>query len=542
MTRIGRREALTWLMAGAALPVLGGCASGSVRTPITSSGLDLLYYADTLDARAPGLAVVPRTRLGAATRIGQAPWLTGSDARAAFPGQASLAPLLDAELGPVETGGYAVLGALLERLRNESGQHNCLTLENGQCWNGSGLAYLTQGTSGLQGSELLGAEARVSSDERVLWPQQADGLYRQWGRPVLGAGLGTPGVQSIARFERAGVQIAVIGITDPYALDQPNTLSQWFEALRPSLDEARKQADLVIALADVGTGPGLWLAERLDQVDLVLCARGQDLWPRQIDVRQPSGRRVPLVLAGSRACGAFRIRCQSTAQGWQFNAVFHPAFANALDGAGLQAAAGLQATLTAQRASHAGWLDQPLAKAPEPLWRRDVRAGSWDRLIHQALADGYENGVLLPGLRYDVPLRQGQAITREHLLCLTGSHPAAVREVPAGQLQRVLENAAEQLFGDPAILDNSQDLPRLLGQPWQVAYSPSGQRVSGLEPLERVRTFTLGAQAGGEPLWQHLEAYLRNRPATWQLAELSLPRMSYVQGHPGWHPAPGALA
>lgn len=530
-------------MAGAALPLLGGCASGSKRPAASTSRLDLLYYADTLDARAPGLAVVPQTRLGSATRTGQAPWLTGPDARAAFPAQAGYAPLLDAALGPVETGGYAVLGALLERLRNESGPHNCLTLENGQCWNGSGLAYLTHGGAGVQGSELLGAEVRVSSDERVLWPQQAAGLYRQWGRPVLGAGLKTPGVQSIARFERAGVQIAVVGIPDPYALDQSATLSQWFDALRLSLDEARKQADLVIALADVGTGPGMWLAERLEQVDLLLCARGQDLWPRQIDVRQASGRQVPLILAGNRACGAFRIRCHSTAQGWQFDSIFHPAFASTLDAQGLQAAAGLQATLTAQRVSHAGWLDQPLAKAPEPLWRRDVRAGSWDRLIHQALAENYaDGGVLLPGLRYDVPLRKGQTITREHLLCLTGSHPAAVREAPAGQLQRVLENAAEQLFGSLAMLDNSQDLPRLLGQPWQVAYSPAGHRVSGLEPLQQVRTFTLGPMADGEPLWQRLEAYLRNQPADWQLAEWSLPHMSFVQGHPGWHPAHGKLA
>ncbi|WP_407293803.1 lipoprotein UxpA [Stutzerimonas zhaodongensis] len=542
MTSMGRRQVLAWLMAGAAIPALGGCATGAAKPLRGSSRLDLLYYADTLDARAPSLFVAPQTRLGAAARIGQAPWLTGASARAAFAGQQSLAPMLDAALGPVETGGYAVLGALLERLRNEVGPQNCLTLENGQCWNGSGLAYLTQGASGVQGSELLGADVRVSSDERALWPQQAGGLYKQWGRPVLAAGLEAPGTQSIAFFERAGVQIAVVGITDPYAVDQTRSLSQWYESMRSQLDEARRQADLVVALADVGTGPGLWLAERLEQVDLVLCARGQDLWPRQIDVRQVSGRHVPVVLAGSRACGAFRIRCDSTPQGWRFAAEFHPAFAESLSAADRLIQARLQSTLQSQRASHAGWLDQTLAHAPEPMWRRDVRGGSWDRLIHQALAEDYGGGVLLPGLRYDAPLRRGQAITREHLLSLTGSHPAVVREAPAAQLQRVLENAAEQLFGDPVILDNSQDLPRLLGRSWQVAYSPSGQRVSGVETMERLRTFTLGAQTEGKPLWQYLEAYLREQPGSWHLPELALPRLTYVQGHPGWHPAQGAPA
>ncbi|EWC43289.1 hypothetical protein [Pseudomonas stutzeri] len=538
MAGMGRRQVLGWLSAGMAASWLSGCASSAGR-PASGASVDLLYVADTLDARQPGLPVVPRTRLGPASRIGQAPWITGPSARIALARHTALAPLLDASFASVETGGYAVLGALLERLRAEAGEGNSLVLENGQCWNGSGLAYLTQGQSGLQGSRLLGSEVRVSSDERVLWPAQAAGLYRQWERPVLGAGLPEGlGTRPLALFERGGARIAVVGITDPYAADQMGSLVQWFDALQPALNQAREQADLVIALADVGTGPGLWLAERLTQVDLVLCARGQDLWPEPIEVRQASGRQVPLLLAGSRACGTFRIRCRAEARGWVFQTDFHPAFAERLDAAGRQRAAHLQGELQAQRASHAGWLDQPLARAPEPLWRRDVRGGSWDRLIHQALAEGYAGSVLLPGLRYDSPLRQGQAITREHLLSLTGSHPAPLLERPTRQLGQVLENAAEQLFGDPLILDNSRDLPRLLGQPWQIAYSPAGRRMLDVEAqAEQCRTFGLGpGEEAGQPLWQHLEAFLRQRPADWQLAELTLPEMLYVQGHPGWHP------
>lgn len=533
-----RREALKWLAAGASVTLLGGCASGRPMGGSARS-LELVYYADTLDARQPGLPVVPRTRLGAASRIGQAPWLTGSSARAMFPQNAAFAALLDADMAPVETGGYAVLGALIERLRVQAGGERCLVLENGQCWNGSGLAMLTQGASGLQGSLLLGADVRVSSDERVLWPEQAAGLYRQWGRPVLGSGLNLPGVQPMARFQRAGVEIAVVGVSDPYASDYSGTLAQWFESLQPVLGEARREADLLILLADVGSGPARWLAERLPQVDIVLAARGQDLWPQAIEVVQVSGRRVPLLLVGSRACGAFHLQAERTGDGWRFEARFHPAYAGLLDAQGQQHQARLEQTLHEQRRAHTDWLDQPLAKAPEALWRRDVRGGSWDRLIYQALAEGYEGGVLLPGLRYDVPLRSGQTITREHLIGLSGSHPAAVREVAAQALPQVLENAAEQLFGDPVLLDNSQDLPRLFGQRWQVDYSPGGKRVQADALPPRLRTFALGRQNGGQALWQWLEAFLRERPADWQLPSVQLPELRYVQGHPGWHPARG---
>ncbi|QBF25436.1 lipoprotein UxpA [Pseudomonas tructae] len=536
-----RREVLNWIGVGATAPLLTACAGLGATSAGNTAPLDLLYFADTLDARQAGKPVVPATRLGPVTHLGQAPWMTGASARQA---RAELNPLLDASLAEgVQTGGYAVLAALLEQLRQAAGADNCLTLENGQGWNGSGLAYLTQGASGVEGSELLASQVRVSSDERVLWPQRCAGLYRQYGQAVLGAGLAAEqsaalGVVPFTVVRRSGVRVAVVGITDPYAQDQKASLKQWYQSLLPAFEQARGQADLVVALADVGTGPGLWLAERLSDADLLLCARGQDFWPEPIAVLQASGKRVPVLFAGNRASGAFQVRCQRTAGQWQFNARFHPAFASSLTPTAQARAAQLRGLLAQQRAGHAAWLDQPLARAPQALWRRDTRGGSWDRLLHQALAADSDYPVLLPGLRYDSPLAAGQAITREHLISLTGSYPAPVVEAPARQVEQVLENAAEQLFGDPLLLDNSQDLPRWLGQPWQLSYSPTGKRVSGLsEALGQCRTFGLQyASNVGEPLWQRVEAWLARQPADWQLPALQLPQLRYVQGHPGWHP------
>ncbi|MBX8542781.1 lipoprotein UxpA [Pseudomonas cichorii] len=549
MASMARRDVLGWMAAGAMAPLLSACSSLQYRGSLASgSYVDLLYVADTLDARQPGKPVVTATHLGPATRIGQAPWITGSNARVHAPDQTSLNSLLDASLSQhVETGGYPVLGALLQRFRSEAGEGNSLTLENGQCWNGSGLAYLTQGKSGVQGSALLGTEVRVSSDERLLWPQHCAGLYRQFGHPVLGADLAADagqrlGTEAVAFFRRGGIRMAVVGITDPYARDQKLSLKQWHDSLQPALERARADTDLVIALADVGTGPGIWLAERLPQIDMVLCARGQDLWPQPVEIMQASGKRVPVILGGTRASGAFRIRCQQVEGQWQFTARFHPALESTLTAADQVQAQRIRQLTQQQRAAHAGWLDEPLGRAPENLWRRDVRGGSWDRLLHEALAERPDSSVLLPGLRYDSPLAQGQMITREHLISLTGSYPAPVVNVPAKQVPRVLENVAEQMFGDMLLLDNSQDLPRWMGQSWEVTYSAGGKRINGVgEPAGQCRTFGLGFDAqAGQPLWQHLEAWLRERPADWRIAPLQLPGMRYVQGHPGWHPRESA--
>lgn len=543
MRNIGRREVMSWMGIGALAPMLSACSGFATPRQGGQSELELLYFADTLDARQPSQAVVPATRLGPVSHLGRAPWISGRNAHQA---RSELNPLLDSRLADgVSTGGYAVLGALLGELRQRHGAERCLTLENGQGWNGSGLAYLTQGESGAQGSQLLGSDVRVSSDERVLWPQRCSGLYRQFARPVLGAGLAEEqaralGTEQFTVFRRAGVRVAVVGVTDPYAADQKASLKQWYQALLPVFEDAREQADLVIALADVGTGPGLWLAERLGDADLLLCARGQDFWPAPIEVLQSSGRRVPVVLGGCRASGAFHIGCQRQAGQWTFVARFHPAFEQLLSPAGQSQAAHLRAQLQGQRAAHAGWLDQPLAKAPQALWRRDSRGGSWDRLLHQALSDDGQMQVLLPGLRYDSPVAAGQAITRDQLISLTGGYPAPIVEAPIKPLESVLENAADQLFGDPLLLDNSQDLPRWQGQAWQVNYSPTGKRVSGLTPPEGMcRSLSLVADVNanaGEPLWQRVEAWLAKQPVDWQLPALHLPTVRYVQGHPGWHP------
>ena len=206
----------------------------------------------------------------------------------------------------------------------------------------------------MQGSQLLGSEARVSSDERVLWPQRSAALYRQSGAVTLAAGLAheqrqSLGLEPLQVFERGGARIAVVGVTDPYAQDQKGSLKQWYQSLLPTFEQARREADLVVAMADVGTGPGLWLAERLVEADVLLCARGQDLWPVPVQATQASGRRVPVLFAGCRGSGAFRLRCQQVAGLWQFDGQFFPAFARYLSPAAQMRASQLQGELREQR-------------------------------------------------------------------------------------------------------------------------------------------------------------------------------------------------
>lgn len=556
----GRRQLLGWLGAGLAAPLLGGCAAATGPRPSTSPALpggasgptlELLYFADTLDRREPSRAWLPDINLGPATRLGSAPWLTGNSAPAQLSAAAGTSfALLDATSNPASvaapSGGYAALAALLASLRQQHPQ--ALTLENGQCWNGSGLAHLTRGRSGVDGSRLLGAEVRVSSDERLLWPEQTAALYRDAALPVLGATLDSArqqalGVSGWTLFRRAGVRVAVVGATDPHASDEQGSLKEWYERLASSVQQARREADLLILLADVGTGPALWLAERLDGVDLILAARGQDLWPQLLSPRNPQGVPVAVCLPGCRGLGAFSIQARAQAGGWQFEARFIAADEATLSTEAQALLPALRQQLQQQRAPHAAWLDQPLARAPALLWRRDLFGGGWDRLIHQALAEGFDGEVVLPGLRYDLPLAPGEWITRDHLFALTGSYPAPVQTLDASveNLTELLEQRADEAFSEPLLLDTSRDLPRLLAADYRLSYvAARGQRIDALQMDSgrrhfSARTFALQATEG-TPLWQHLERYLRAQPLDWQLGALRRPQVAFVEGHPGWHP------
>ena len=63
MTGIGRREVMSWMGIGAIAPMLSACSGLAPVRPDRQSELQLLYFADTLDARQPGQPVVPATRL-----------------------------------------------------------------------------------------------------------------------------------------------------------------------------------------------------------------------------------------------------------------------------------------------------------------------------------------------------------------------------------------------------------------------------------------------------------------------------------------------
>lgn len=546
----GRRHFIKVAGAGLIGTAVAGCAAPMTlrgRTPAPGQRVELLYLADTLESLQPVRVAAPATYLGPASLIGTPPWATAR----------SVAPLANAtnqswhsltqpsDAAQRLSGGYGPLAARLEQLRVSLGSDRTLTLENGQCWNGSGLGHLSNGRAGVAASRLLGSDVRVSSDERVLWPQQVAGLYSDYAQPVLGSLAPTQeniGVVPAAHFTRGGVRVAVVGATDPHAFDESRDLDVWYQALVKNVEQAAEQADLVVLLADTGSASARWLAERLPAIDLVLAARSLDFWPGLIDVARQDGRSVPLCLSGSHGMGCYQLSATSRDDGWQFEARFHltdnAAAVSTEHARGQQ----LQARFDALRAPYTDWLDLRLATAPNWLWRRDTVGGTWDGLIAAALAQGEESFILLPGLRYDPLVAPGEAITRDHLLRLTGGHAAKVvsLELDNAGLKRMVEHAIDNSIGTPLVINNNQDFPRLFGVSWELSYAAdAGERALIDAPAGTHRWLTFSAHPkadGGEALWQRMERYLLQHQQQLALPPRPAIETRYLDGHPGWHP------
>lgn len=547
MLNFSRRQFLAASAAGLAAGSLSGCATGTKNTlrrkPPAQSALQLLFYADTHAQWQPIYVHPAANHLGPMSLLGQAPYIT-EQSRLASLGLKSnslAASWLTAQgarsgVQPFkQMGGYAVLAEALAEKRKAFGSEASLTLEGGQCWNASGLATLTQGRYGPLSSHWLGAEVRVASEEAALWPETVEQLYKDFKRPVLTA------EQPIRYFTKSGVRIAVVGCVNPWQqFPQGFDEQAWLKGLQAQVNLAAKSASLVLLLSDAGTNPNLWLSTQLQGVDLILSSRGQDLWPQLVRV-QSTQTAIPVCFAGSQGQGFVELHLTAEGDAWHFDLQYHPLFSDVEP-----ASPSVSQQITQLRAAYASWLDQPLATAPDWLYRRDVLAGSWDQIIAEALKTTGAELTLAPGLRHGVALPPGAVITRDHLLSLTAGYPATLFNLPANrsQLQSRLEVGADQLLSDDWFLHTSEDLPRLTGSHFLLRYQAlAGQRISELNwPVastsEQVKVAGWSTHYKGEgvALWQLMENWLRERPANWQLPEIEKPSLAFVDGHPGWHP------
>ena len=508
----------------------------------------------------------PNVNLGVAGMSGRPPHLVGEALLKAF-GVKSGSPnahaftYLEFEKAARtygKLGGFAHIATLVKQLK--ASRPGALLLDGGDTWQGSATALWTKGQDMIEAQKLLGVDLMTGhweftlGAERVKQVVEGDfkGKVEFLAQNIKTADFGDPVFAPYSIRQMNGVPVAIVGQAFPYTpIANPRYfVSEWNfgiqeEEMQKTVDEARaKGVQAVVLLSHNGMDVDLKMASRVRGIDAILGGHTHDGVPAPVIVKNPGGQTI-VTNAGSN--GKFLGVLDLDIKGGKvadFRYALLPVFSNLLP-----ADAAMQALIEKVRAPYAGRLAEPLAVTEGLLYRRGNFNGTFDQLILDGLMAAKDAEIAFsPGFRWGTSLLPGQPILMEHLMDQTAiTYPyTTVTEMTGETIRTILEDVCDNLFNPDPYYQQGGDMVRVGGLTY--ACDPNakmGGRISEMtlkgRPLEASKKYKVAGwapvseearQAGGEPIWDLMAKYLRERKVVKPLA-LNLPRLKGMQGNPG---------
>ena len=514
----------------------------------------------------------PSVNLGLGEQRGQMPHLVGEQflkAAGLRPGtpEAYAFTCLDFERAARrygKVGGFAHLATLVKRLK--ASRPGALLLDGGDTWQGSATSLWTNAQDMVDAAKLLGVDVMTGhweftyGQDRVK--QIVDGDFK--GRidfiaqNVKTQDFGDDVFAPYTLKEINGVPVAIIGQAFPYTpIANPRYMvPDWSFGIREpelqkAIDEVRaKGAQVVVLLSHNGMDVDLKLASRVSGLDAILGGHTHDGVPVPIAVKNRGGQTL-VTNAGSNGkfLGVLDIKV-GAGRVAEIRYQLLPVFANLLP-----ADAEMAALIAKVRAPFEARLNEPLAVTDGLLYRRGNFNGSWDQLLCDALmqAQGAEIA-FSPGFRWGTSLLSGQTITREFLMeqtAITYPH-TTVTEMSGETIKTILEDVADNLFNPDPYYQQGGDMVRVGGLSYtctpeaRIGGRISDMRLAG-KPIAADKTYKVAgwapvseeaAKAGGKPVWDVVEDWLRAQGANGQPARIAerrinTPKLVGVADNPG---------
>jgi S-sulfosulfanyl-L-cysteine sulfohydrolase len=414
-----------------------------------------------------------------------------------------------------------------------------LLLDGGDTWQGSATALWTKAQDMVDACKLLGVDVMTGHWEFTHGMQRVKeivdtdfkGKVDFLAQNIKTADFGDPVFEPYTLREINGVPVAIIGQAFPYTpIANPRYLvADWQfgiqeEELQKRVDEVRgKGAQLVILLSHNGMDVDLKLASRVRGIDAIFGGHTHDGVPLAVPVKNAGGTTL-VTNAGSNA--KFLGLMDFEVKGGKlvdYRYRLLPVFANQLRADGQ-----MQALIDEMRAPFKDKLEEKLAVTDGLLYRRGNFNGPWDQLICDALmaVQGAEIA-FSPGFRWGSSLLPGEVITRELLMDqLAITYPyATVSEMSGENIKTVLEDVADNLFNPDPYYQQGGDMVRTGGLAYSIApMAKMGERISNLrlngKPIEADKRYRVAgwapvaeeaAKAGNKPVWEIVEAWLRDQ-------------------------------
>jgi len=455
-------------------------------------------------------------------------------------------------------GGFAHLATLVKRLK--ASRPGALLLDAGDTWQGSATALWTRGQDMVDAARVLGVDVMTGHWEfmygaervRDIVDRELKGHVDFVAHNVRTLDFGDPVFPPYVLREVNGVAVAIIGQAFPYTpIANPRDLvPEWTFGiqethLQATVDEARgRGARAVVLLSHNGTDVDLKLASRVRGLDAIMGGHTHDGLPRPLVV-DSGGHRTLITNAG--ASGKFLalldldVRDGGVA-GYRYRLL--PVFADLLP-----ADTEMDTLIARLRGPWLARLAEPLGVTEGLLYRRGNFSGTWDQLLVEALMTVKGAEVALsPGFRWGSTLLPGQTITLEDVMSQTAITYAqtTLADMTGEALKRMLEDVADNLFNPDPYYQQGGDMVRTGGLTYTCdPTAQAGRRISDLriggKPISATHTYRVASwapvaeearEAGGEPMWDVVARYLRDRKTVRPL-QPNVPTLRGVAGNAG---------
>jgi len=459
-----------------------------------------------------------------------------------------------------KVGGFAHLATLVKQLK--ASRPGALLLDGGDTWQGSATALWTNAQDMVDCAKLLGVDVMTGHWEftygmkRVKQIVDGDfaGRIDFIAQNVKTADFGDPVFRPYVQREINGVACAIIGQAFPYTpIANPRYLvADWSfgiqdESMQKVVDEVRaKGAQVVVLLSHNGMDVDLKLATRVRGIDAIFGGHTHDGVPLAVPVANAGGKTL-VTNAGSNS--KFLGLMDFDVKGGKvvdYRYRLLPIFANQLP-----ADPQMDALIAKVRQPYEARLAEKLAVSDGLLYRRGNFNGSWDQLICDALIDTQGAEIAFsPGFRWGTSLLSGDTITRELLMDqLAITYPyTTLSEMSGATIKTILEDVADNLFNPDPYYQQGGDMVRVGGLTYTCTPGEAmGRRIGDMrlkgKPIEADKTYKVAGWApvaqeakdapGVQPVWDHVEAWLRAQGGRVKPRKINTPRLVGVAGNPG---------
>ncbi len=427
-------------------------------------------------------------------------------------------------------GGLDRIATLVKAIRAER-MDNTLLLDGGDTWQGSWTALQTKGEDMVKAMALLQPDAMTGHWEFTLGEERVLELIDQLDFPFLGANVRDtdweePVFEQVARYERGGVDIAVIGQAFPYTpIANPRwMMPSWSFGIREDelaalVEETRADgAGLVVLLSHNGFDVDRKLAGNIPGIDVILCAHTHDALPEVTVVEK-----TLLIASGTNGKFLSRLDLDVGSDGVKdFAYRLIPVLADAIT-----PDKDMTALITELRAPFTQDLGEILGETEAELFRRGNFNGTFDDVICDALLQSQDAEIALsPGFRWGTSLPASEEITAEFVYTHTAmTYPAVYRtEMTGEQLKLIFEDVADNLFNPDPYLQQGGDMVRAGGLSYRIDPKASmGSRIADMtlaetgEAIEPEKSYVVAGWASvnegaeGPPIYDIVTNYIKGQ-------------------------------